>query len=74
MTNAMSLDRRDFFGLALGGLALGLTAVSPRAARAQATGAKLKIATIGAGREGGALGTLFAKEGHPVMFSSRNPD
>ena len=73
MTNAMSLDRRDFFGLALGGLALGL-AVSPRAARAQATGAKLKIATIGAGREGGALGTLFAKEGHPVMFSSRNPD
>jgi hypothetical protein len=74
MTNAMSLDRRDFFGLALGGLALGLAAVSPRAARAQATGAKLKIATIGAGREGGALGTLFAKEGHPVMFSSRNPD
>src|SRR5258708_10296897 len=75
MTNAMSLDRRDFFGLALGGLALvGLAAVAPRTARAQATGAKLKIATIGAGREGGALGTLFAKEGHLVMFSSRNPD
>ncbi|MEJ0070097.1 MAG: NAD(P)-binding domain-containing protein [Pseudomonadota bacterium] len=32
------------------------------------------MATIGAGREGGALGTLFAKAGHPVMFSSRNPD
>jgi predicted dinucleotide-binding enzyme len=48
--------------------------MSTRAARAQATGAKLKIATIGAGREGGALGTLFAKEGHTVMFSSRNPD
>jgi 8-hydroxy-5-deazaflavin:NADPH oxidoreductase len=74
MTNAFSPDRRDFFGLALGGLALGLAVVSPRAVRAQATGAKLKIATIGAGREGGALGTLFAKEGHPVMFSSRNPD
>jgi hypothetical protein len=29
---------------------------------------------IGAGREGGALGTLFVKAGHPVMFSSRNPD
>jgi len=26
-----------------------------------------------AGREGGALGTLFAKAGHPVMFSSRHP-
>ena len=60
MTNAVSLDRRDFFGLALGGLALGMAAMSPSAARAQT--AKLKIATIGAGREGGALGTLFAKE------------
>src|SRR5205823_6162905 len=37
-------------------------------------GAKLKIATIGAGREGGALGTQFAKAGHPVMFSSRHPE
>ncbi len=73
MTNAISPDRRDF-ALALGGLALGLAALSPQAARAQAAGAKLKIAMIGAGREGGALGTLFAKEGHPVMFSSRNPD
>src|SRR5258707_15023674 len=72
MTNVVSLDRRDFFGLALGGLALGMAAMSPSATRAQP--AKLKIATIGAGREGGALGTLFAKEGHPVMFSSRNPD
>ena len=41
---------------------------------AQAPGAPLKIATIGAGREGGALGTLFAKAGHPVMFSSRHPE
>ena len=72
MTNVVSLDRRDFFGLAFGGLALGMAAMSPSATRAQP--AKLKIATIGAGREGGALGTLFAKEGHPVMFSSRNPD
>ena len=34
----------------------------------------LKIATIGAGNEGGALGTMFAKLGHPVMFSSRHPE
>ena len=34
----------------------------------------LKIATIGAGNESGALGTIFAKLGHPVMFSSRHPE
>jgi len=39
-----------------------------------AGGAPLKIGMIGAGREGGALGALFVKAGHPVMFSSRNPD
>src|SRR5690348_2416848 len=44
----------------------------PTLARAQA--AKANIATIGAGREGGALGTLFAKAGHKVMFSSRHPE
>ena len=60
------MDRRHFI---VG--AIGAAAVLPLAARAQG---KLKIATIGAGREGGALGTRFAKEGYPVMFSSRNPD
>jgi hypothetical protein len=70
------LGRREFLELALGGMALGAIAASPFAALAQAAagGAMLKIGTIGAGREGGALGTLFAKHGHPVMFSSRNPD
>jgi predicted dinucleotide-binding enzyme len=64
-------DRRKFLGLAAGGVA----ASSPLAAFAQAAGgAPLKIATIGAGREGGALGTLFAKQGHPVMFSSLHPE
>ncbi len=60
------MDRRHFI--------VGATSVAaalPFAARAQG---KLKIATIGAGREGGALGTRFAKEGYPVMFSSRNPE
>jgi predicted dinucleotide-binding enzyme len=61
------MDRRSFIGAALSAMA-----VAPLAAQAQ--GAKLKIATIGSGREGGALGTRFAKEGFPVMFSSRNPD
>jgi predicted dinucleotide-binding enzyme len=61
------MDRRHFI---VG--AATLAATLPVLARAQ--GGKLKIATIGAGREGGALGTRFAKEGFPVMFSSRNPE
>jgi 8-hydroxy-5-deazaflavin:NADPH oxidoreductase len=74
MTNkpTIALDRRAVLGFALGGLSLFAVAAK---ARAQAAGnTKLKIATIGAGNEGGALGTVFAKAGFKVMFSSRNPD
>ena len=71
---SFEFDRRRFLGLAAGGVAAS-AAASPFAAFAQAAGdAPLKIATIGAGREGGALGTLFAKQGHPVMFSSLHPE
>jgi predicted dinucleotide-binding enzyme len=66
----VSLDRRHFLALALGGIAW---AAAPTAS-AQPTAGKPRIATIGAGREGGALGTLFAKAGFKVMFSSRNPE
>jgi predicted dinucleotide-binding enzyme len=34
----------------------------------------LKIAFIGAGHQGGALGLQFARAGHDVMFSSRHPE
>jgi len=34
----------------------------------------LKVAFIGSGRQGGALGLQFAKAGHEVMFSSRHPE
>ncbi len=61
------MDRRHFIASAL-----GIAAATPLAVRAQ--GSKPKIATIGAGREGGALGSLFAKEGFQVMFSSRKPE
>ena len=62
------LDRRTLLGtMMLGAASLASTSVL-------AQGAKPKIATIGAGREGGTLGTLFAKDGFQVMFSSRNPD
>ena len=70
----LDFTRRDVLLLAAGGLAAGAALASPFAAWAEGAGTSLKIGTIGAGREGGALGTLFAKAGHPVMFSSRNPE
>jgi 8-hydroxy-5-deazaflavin:NADPH oxidoreductase len=72
---SFEFDRRRFLGLAASGVAATAMAAAPSAAFAQAAGgAPLKIATIGAGREGGTLGTLFAKQGHPVMFSSLHPE
>lgn len=38
------------------------------------TAVPVKIGVIGSGRLGGAVGTLFAKAGHPVLFSSRHPE
>jgi hypothetical protein len=55
-------------------LAAGAAVLTARPWHAIAQPAALKLGFIGAGREGGALGTLFAKAGHPVMFSSRHPD
>lgn len=51
-------------------LLLGLLPASSPAADA----AKVKIGIIGAGKVGSALGTVWAKAGHPVMFSSRHLD
>ena len=59
------------------GYALGMVALAagPTRARAQTTNASsLKIGMIGAGRMGSALGALFVKAGHPLMFSSRHPE
>jgi len=68
-----SASRRKFVNVLAGGLAL--SAAPGIAAWGQGSNlSKMKIATIGAGREGGSLGTLFAKLGHPVMFSSRHPE
>jgi 8-hydroxy-5-deazaflavin:NADPH oxidoreductase len=69
-------SRREILQLAGGAVAFGALAAGPLAALAQtAPGAQpIKIGTIGAGREGGALGTLFVKAGHKVMFSSRHPE
>jgi predicted dinucleotide-binding enzyme len=56
------------------GLAVLALAARPDTVMAQTAGSPLKIGMVGAGREGGALGTLFVKAGHPVMFSSRHPE
>ncbi len=56
--------------LATGG-ALAFSACLPRAF---AQGTKTPIGFIGGGNIGAAIGALFIKGGHPVMFSSRVPD
>ena len=66
--------RRDFMRIAGGGLAVLAVAARPDMSMAQTAGSPLKIGMVGAGREGGALGTLFVKARHPVMFSSRHPE
>ena len=67
--------RRGFLRLAGGGLAMLALAGRPAIAGAQApAGPPLKIGMVGSGREGSALGELFIKAGHPVMFSSRHPE
>ncbi len=66
-------DRRQFLevagavtaAVALSGLPLALRAAS-------ADREKMKIGIVGSGRVGGALGGVWAKAGHEVMFSSRN--
>ena len=64
--------RRDFMRIAGSGLAA--VAARPRVAVAQTAASPSKIGMVGSGREGGALGALFVKAGHPVMFSSRHPE
>lgn len=64
-------DRRRFLQLAGLGLAAATFAAGPRRAGADTP---LKVGMIGAGRMGGALGALFVKAGHPVLFSSRHPE
>ena len=61
---------------ALLGAALALTTLlKPLRTAAQAPGGeKLRIGVIGSGHIGSTIGGLWAKAGHPVLFSSRHPD
>jgi predicted dinucleotide-binding enzyme len=63
----MKQHRRVFIKVVMGGLTL---AGLPLAARAQGAG-KMKIGIVGSGRVGSALGGVWVKKGHEVMFSSR---
>jgi predicted dinucleotide-binding enzyme len=51
-----------------------LVAVSAGSLPSWAQSKPLKIGFIGSGRQGGAMGILFAKAGHQVLFSSRHPE
>jgi predicted dinucleotide-binding enzyme len=69
MTDIFCPSRRHMLDVLAAALILG----PPSKALAQDV-STLKIGMIGSGNEGGALGTIFAKLGHPVMFSSRHPE
>ncbi len=58
--------------LIAGGTFATLPLLSLSGALAQ-TPADTKIGVVGSGRLGGAVGTIFAKAGYKVMFSSRHP-
>jgi predicted dinucleotide-binding enzyme len=73
MHGTMDFRRRDLLsmiGMAVSLSALPLTGRMALAASSQ----KLKIGIIGSGHVGSALGGVWAKAGHEVMFSSRNLD
>jgi 8-hydroxy-5-deazaflavin:NADPH oxidoreductase len=63
----VNIHRRDFFKGTAAAIALGSLPLSLRAAAAKQT----KIGMIGSGNVGSALGSVWVKAGHEVMFSSR---
>jgi 8-hydroxy-5-deazaflavin:NADPH oxidoreductase len=66
------LSRR--FLAVLAAVAVAATPLALGAQTAPQTSRPMKIGFIGSGNIGGAIGELFAKAGHEVFFSSRNPD
>lgn len=71
------VQRRRLLWLACGlmaGIGLTGTAMDAQQPPPAATAKPMKIGIIGSGRQGGSLGLQWAKAGHEVFFSSRNPD
>ena len=76
MMSANFLSRQFFGSLAvIFGLSVVL-GVLPNEALAQPTpgASPMKIGIIGSGNIGSAVGTLWVKAGHQVLFSSRHPE
>ena len=63
----MSIRRREVLKVA----AIALAANQLPSTRLAATSEKMKIGMIGSGNVGSALGSVWARAGHEVMFSSR---
>jgi len=70
--NSHTMSRRRFIDIILGGIAYA--AFAPLPVGAQSSPDKMKIGVVGSGRLGGAVGSLWVKAGHPVLFSSRHPE
>lgn len=68
-TCAANQSRRGFL-LTAGATIVGV-AIAGASIRTQSK--PMKIGIIGSGRQGGALGLQWAKAGHEILFSSRNP-
>ena len=65
-------QRRRFLRAAgAAGAALVLQVLSVRGRAASGSGGETKIGIVGSGKVGGALGSVWVKTGHEVMFSSR---
>lgn len=67
MANLISATRRRFLQNTAAGL---LLATLPAGVQAAGSDRGLRIGVIGSGRVGSTVGTLWAKAGHEVMFSS----
>jgi predicted dinucleotide-binding enzyme len=61
-------------GAALAGFTLGGPSLLAQAGNVPQTKKPMKIGIIGSGQQGGSIGLNWAKAGHEVLFSSRNPD
>jgi predicted dinucleotide-binding enzyme len=55
-------------------LALGAALLLPNGEASAQPAPGSPIGIVGSGRLGGAVGTLWARAGHPVLFSSRHPE
>ncbi|MDQ6627460.1 MAG: NAD(P)-binding domain-containing protein [Pseudomonadota bacterium] len=75
MASHPALDPRRRLVLAAGSAAVAGVLLWPRGLSAQSRGrTKIRIGVIGAGHIGGTVGGLWVGAGHPVMFSSRDPE